>query len=46
MNTVACLKKKTVALKILDHCNGPPEKMMVTLKCMAASAPLERLRFK
>ena len=36
----------TLPLKILDHCNGPPEIMMLPLKCMAASAPLETIRFK
>ena len=39
-------KKDTVPLKILHHCNGPPEIMKVPLKCMAASAPLETIRFK
>ena len=34
-------KKYTAPLEILDHCNWPPEIMMVSLKCMAASAPLE-----
>ena len=42
-----CLfKKNTVPLKILDHCKWPPEMMMVSLKCMAASAPLETIRLK
>ena len=36
----ACLKE-TVPLKTLDHCKWPPEKMMVQLKYMAASAPLK-----
>ena len=37
-----CLfKRNTVALKKLDHCKWPPEVMMVTLKCIIASAPLK-----
>ena len=40
MTASACLKD-TVPLKILDHGRWPPEKMMVQLKCMAASAPLK-----
>ena len=33
-----CLfQRKTVPLKILDHCKWPPEIMTVPLKCMAAS---------
>ena len=46
MSACACLKKNRVPLKILDHCNEPPEIMVVPLKCMAASAPLETIRFK
>ena len=42
MSVGACLKKNTVPLKILDHCKWPPEIMMVSLKCMAASASLEK----
>ena len=45
MTPGACLKK-TVPLKILDHCSWLPEIMMVSLKCMAASAPLEAIRLK
>ena len=41
MTASACLKE-TVPLKILDHCKWPPEKVMVQLKCMAASAPLKQ----
>ena len=37
-----CLfKRNTVPLKTQDHCKWPPEKVMVQLKCMAASAPLK-----
>ena len=39
--TASAFLKETVPLKILDHCKWPPEKMMVQLKCMAASAPLK-----
>ena len=45
MTAGACLKK-TLPLKILDHCSWLPEIMMVLLKCMAASAPLEKIRLK
>ena len=41
----ACLKKHTT-LEKLDHCNGPLEIMMVPLKRMDASAPLETISFK
>ena len=42
-NDCKCLfKRNTVPLKIQDHCKRPPEKMMVLLKCMAASAPLKK----
>ena len=34
-------KRNTVPLKTQDHCKWPPEKVMVQLKCMAASAPLK-----
>ena len=40
MTASACLKE-TVPSKILDHCKWPPEIMMVSLKCMAASATLK-----
>ena len=39
--TASAFLKETVPLKILDHCKWPPEKMMVQLKFMAASAPLK-----
>ena len=41
MTAGTCLK--TVPLKILDHCSWPPEIMMVSPKCMAASACLETI---
>ena len=34
-------QRNTMPLKILNHCKLPPEIMMVTLKCMAAIAPLK-----
>ena len=44
MTADVCFKKCTVPLKILDHCNWPREIMMVPLKYMVASAPLETMR--
>ena len=39
-----CLfNRNTVPLKILDQCKWPPEKMMVQLKYMAASAPFKKM---
>ena len=43
-NQLNTFEKNTLPLKILDHCNGPPEIMMLPLKFMVASAPLETIR--
>ena len=40
--SASLFKRNTVPLKILDHCKWPPEKMIVQIKCMAASAPLKQ----
>ena len=41
MDCKCLFQRNTVPLKELGHYKWPPEKIMVPLKCMAASAPLK-----
>ena len=46
MTAGACLKTNSALGNTIDHCSWPPEIMMVSLKCVATSAPLETIRLK